>query len=407
MTYDAYNDIGWGNKSLLYISMVDVSMPRGPAVNEREFIISMQRIFPGRLKILIPDPQHDMPRVDLSEVSFIGTYDRNILSLAKSKISILWRLPKYIFSQYDLSVIRLAPYPWFATMYLTTSGCDYVVKHASPGLFDSTNKLSGATHVIENTLNYLDNKVLRYLFKKANMIEVCTKKSRQTILDIEKMKSEKVKVVQNATNIRRFVPKGKDKALESISVDADGPVVGYVGGQPSYRAGKQLLRVYSDLVREYPSIKFLLVGSGENMSIFKKRIESLGIEGRFVMPGIVSYSKVPTCINAMDVCVAFNSAQRVSKVGNSYQKIRQYLACGRPVVSGRGAEFLADQGIGSVVDPDDEGLLATKLSKWVARMDNQRRYVIKKTRSYAEKYLCTERTTKKRMSLWGEILSRN
>jgi len=112
-------------------------------------------------------------------------------------------------------------------------------------------------------------------------------------------------------------------------------------------------------------------------------------------------------VASFDVGVALMPAADTLLVGNANQKVRQYLACGVPVISSPGGELpLEDLGIGRIVEAGDiDGFVEAAL--WALRLDgDDRRMVSERARRFAVEELSVERTTTERLRIWSASLSR-
>lgn len=71
---------------------------------------------------------------------------------------------------------------------------------------------------------------------------------------------------------------------------------------------------------------------GAVSELFKFSME-VGVSNYFNAPGRVDYADMPKWINLIDIGIALDKQQRYAKSGNSYQKVRQFIACGRFIIS--------------------------------------------------------------------------
>ena len=141
------------------------------------------------------------------------------------------------------------------------------------------------------------------------------------------------------------------------------------GGAPSAAEGAAVLRALVEaaavLSGKYPRLGVLIVGDGPGMEDLRTRARELGVEERCVLTGYVPFDRVPAHINSLDVAVSISELD--DRRAASELKVRQYLACGKPVViSPGGNEFVGREELGSVVDPSDPDAIAEALDRWLA-----------------------------------------
>jgi glycosyltransferase involved in cell wall biosynthesis len=159
------------------------------------------------------------------------------------------------------------------------------------------------------------------------------------------------------------------------------------------------------LLPVYPDLGILIVGGGSGLDRLRKKACELGVAEHCILPGLVPYERVPSFVNAFDVGISLDVEERLSAIGNSSQKVRQYLACGKPVVSGPGGNsFLAEEGLGSIVSPNDVGQIAEAVSAWLALSDDDKKAFSDKAAGFARKNLSVTKALEDRIEFWNERL---
>lgn len=134
-------------------------------------------------------------------------------------------------------------------------------------------------------------------------------------------------------------------------------------------------------------VRFLLVGDGPEMSKIQKKI--LQFKNKEVLlTGRVSYKEAVRYINAFDVGVAPFIEERNASIGLSPLKIRDYAACGVPIITSRiaGLEMVEEEDIGILVPPDDSVALSRAIIELLKKTKTEmRKEMGKKGRKIAEK----------------------
>jgi hypothetical protein len=150
----------------------------------------------------------------------------------------------------------------------------------------------------------------------------------------------------------------------------------------------------------------MVVGTGSDMDRLHERALALRVEECCVIPGLVPYDEVPTSIAALDVGVSFVDPGRHVRTGNAGQKVRQYLAPGRPVVVGQGGhEFPAEHDLGTSVDDTDIGAATAAAELWFSLNDEQRETFTERAAAYAAEHLSEAGTLRQRLGHWSRALT--
>jgi glycosyltransferase involved in cell wall biosynthesis len=122
------------------------------------------------------------------------------------------------------------------------------------------------------------------------------------------------------------------KCRAELGLPAEPAIWLYVGGMDMYHDMRPCLQVVAEAARD--SVLVLLLGTGVSRPDWERAAgRALGRTVRFL--GTVPHEQVPAYIGAADLCLAPYSAERFPgrAVTFSTLKVREYMACGRPVVT--------------------------------------------------------------------------
>jgi glycosyltransferase involved in cell wall biosynthesis len=146
-----------------------------------------------------------------------------------------------------------------------------------------------------------------------------------------------VEVVPNGVDTDFFSP-GDNRELRSALGLDDAFVVGWTGSFRSFHGLDDLFRATAMIRRDIPGLALLLVGDG----LERPALELLGeeMDVRVVFPGTVPYHEVPQYLRAMDVAVVL--APPDGPFHYSPVKLREYQACGVPVIASAVGEMRRD-----------------------------------------------------------------
>jgi hypothetical protein len=115
---------------ILYVSSIDVSVGNGPGVNEREFIHALHAAMGSRAHFLIPEPEHPVSDLPLSDCTFTRPHRRHhplhFLAHSWSKV----RRARALLAErhFDMLVFRLDVLPVAALLITRKCGTPYALK---------------------------------------------------------------------------------------------------------------------------------------------------------------------------------------------------------------------------------------------------------------------------------------
>jgi glycosyltransferase involved in cell wall biosynthesis len=247
-------------------------------------------------------------------------------------------------------------------------------------------------------------KLLRSILKHAACIDVCTPQLYRNYREIYSL--DQIHVVENSVNTERFYPMDRDGCKRICGLQRFDKLVGYCGGFPSTRGARQLVDVSPWLVRKYPDCGILIVGEDSDLALLQRKAKEYETDGHIVFAGIVDYEHLHPYINCLDVGTALQvNEKRIELVGNSSQKIRQYLACGVPILcpAGTNAHIIA-HGLGLEVMSNNLDQVFEAVCFWFDTPEEDKREVRTKAYRFACEHLSSNVTYEKRYSYWRKAM---
>lgn len=205
----------------------------------------------------------------------------------------------------------------------------------------------------------------------------------------------KIFVVGNGTNISHFRPIKHDEALKAMGLKPDYYYVGFIGGLSKWQGIDLILRAAPIILKETPWVRFLIIGDGPEYKNLRSLSKKLGIEKECIFTGSVPYKKAPFYINSFDVATAPFIRERNERIGLSPLKIRDYAACGIPMVASRvkGLEMVEENNIGILVNPEDEEKLANAIII-LLKNSEMRKEMGQRAREFAEREFSWKKTAR-------------
>ena len=221
-----------------------------------------------------------------------------------------------------------------------------------------------------------------------------------------RLPSDKVLAIPNGANTELFEPREAEEARGQIGIDSDCLCIGVVGNLSPHEGVEYLLEAAAIIIREIPEARFLIVGDGEMKDQLVELARKSAAPDRFTFAGRVPYETVPLYIASMDVCVVPRNKARYERMGISSLKLREYFACGRPVVgsdiSGVG-DVLREANAGIAVTPENIPEFAQAIMS-LLRDKALREEMGKNGRSFISEHMSWENTARKIIEAYENVM---
>ncbi len=189
--------------------------------------------------------------------------------------------------------------------------------------------------------------------KTANAIITVSQSEKDIFINDYKCPSEKVFVVENGVNVKRFATKIKE-ASDQLNII----FVGILGERKNV---EKIFSIIKILAEKGMSPHLTLVGRGNKNYISKLKLisEELDIDKRIIWKGYISYPELPEVYAKNDILLLLSHSEGLPKV------ILEAISCGLKVASSR--SFYVDGFLNEIVewvdDEDDEEKIAYKIMK--------------------------------------------
>lgn len=395
-------------KNIIYSSDVDLSLPNGPGVNEREFVESIDRIFAERVTILVPDFQKNSHEL----ISKFNKKNRKLIFLPQrsvnpfkffiNQINIFFTL-RALYSKEEnknqtIFVFRAVVFPIGYMLFVRIYKPLYALRICGDGTFPFLNK-----HIFK-LLRIINKQVMSYLYKNALGCDSVTDIHVKSIA--KRFKGNFFKV-DNGVNTERFKPNIKNaKFLANLGFSIDDFIIGYTGNFPHIRGGDEIVEAFNFLKKEGKlKFKAIITGDDGGAEVLQRKIFKYNLEGDIKLTGKVDFTEIPLIVSQLDIGVSFLDKKYR---GASEQKVRQYLACGVPaIVSPGSSEFVERNGIGIVVEHLN-GIenVASEFLKYYELDSKSKKLIKDKARKFAENYISVDSQNLQRLSVWKENLKK-
>jgi glycosyltransferase involved in cell wall biosynthesis len=373
----------------------------GPTINEQTFLKSLQTQQCIDVCYFLSDSNREYFSHEDKKISFFKDYQKKSIRF----------LPLYIFKTFiifilfyyekkpDIIVTRLGPIPLFQYLLSIFFGHKLFLK--TVGRFWGYVQINSfKERLVSKWLTSLNKKIL----KNARGLDTVTQKFKDIFISKYKIDQRKIAVIENAVDTTKFFVHKTKKTFMRNDLSAYFPILGYVGNVPSKRAAYQLFKIYKPIKYLYPNTAIIVIGMDNELDKLKENL--IGASESVFCFGQIPYSSVPEIMNIIDIGYSFTTQYDLQELGNSSQKLRQYIACGKPVITMKTTnDFVKDDNIGSLVDQDNIQEIVDETLKWIKIIEEEGDALAERLHQYAREHLSTQKTFQQRLEFWQSILN--
>lgn len=154
----------------------------------------------------------------------------------------------------------------------------------------------------------------------------------------KKIGVQNVSLITNGADLSIFKPNLPENCsvAKTKEVLGEGAVIGFVGTIDRWIDFETVIAALKELLTMKNDLKLLVVGGTMVTDYFdevQSRVRRLGLQDNVVFTGIVPHAEVPHYIDLMDIClIPMKQGLRLNQA-RCPDKLFEYLACGKPVVS--------------------------------------------------------------------------
>ena len=192
----------------------------------------------------------------------------------------------------------------------------------------------------------------RWAFHLAHRVLANCQSVAHSLIDTQRVRSEKIRVIYNGINLS---PYDADKMQQGREVL---PLVGMLANVRPAKDHGCFLRAAAKVARQFPSARFVLVGSRSQDVAVRSLCERLGIADRVDLLGVQPHEQIPGILGSFAVSVLASHGEGLPNA------VLESMAAGRPVVAtavGGCRELIDDRYTGFLVPAGDANQLAEKI----------------------------------------------
>ena len=239
---------------------------------------------------------------------------------------------------------------------------------------------------------------LRRLPKLSTAVLTNANAVREAVLSENYFAPEKVRVIHNGVDLGRFLRRSQDRDWLAPNASQEKWIV-LVGNMHSEVKGHPVLIAAAEtVVREFPQVRFLFVGDGQQRKTFEEQISRLGLEKNFLFLG--RRHDVPRILGCCDIGVLPSQAEGLPNA------VLEYLAAGVPTIASRvggNVEIIQDGKTGLLVLPNDSTALAVAILRFL-RDSRYAEHLGNNGRAYVAAEFSFERLIQKTDQMYTELL---
>lgn len=197
----------------------------------------------------------------------------------------------------------------------------------------------------------ITNIIEKLMFKSSKRLIVVSSGIKHGLVDLYNLNLDKIITISNGVNTKLFTILNSEACKKEINLNLDSNYICFVGSFAPWHGLDHLVKAAPLILEKFPNTKFILVGDGRTKDSIKKSIDELKLNNDFIFVGTVPHKKIPIYINACDVCVILKRKD----IPGSPLKLREYMACGKPVIATKSPDFniLSENFAGILVDPEN------------------------------------------------------
>jgi len=249
-----------------------------------------------------------------------------------------------------------------------------------------------ATGYIKNKLIIrLVRKIVAFIYNKSDMILV----SSLPFIDAIRCFGTQAKIIYCPNSVDNNFSDPESGLKPTISELDSGFSVVFAGNVGAAQ-GVQVIVHAAQLLRDYPDIRFIVVGSGSKLDWIKDQVISLDLNNLFLV-GRHPIEAMPNLLSRASVLLVTLSDRPIFAL-TVPSKIQAYLAVGRPIIAsmnGEGARIVQEAGAGICVPAEDSVALAEAILKLYKLSDSERIQLGNNGKSYFAQHFEHEKLVEK------------
>jgi glycosyltransferase involved in cell wall biosynthesis len=173
---------------------------------------------------------------------------------------------------------------------------------------------------------------------------------------------EKFTTIYSGMDVESFLESGvhREKVRKELGLANDDIAVGKIARLAPLKGHDSLITAAEEVLRENKRVKFILVGDGQLQESLQRRIEQAGMSDAFHFIGLVSPTRIPELLSALDMLVHTSLREGLARC------LPQSLLAGVPTIAfdvDGAREVVVSGETGELIPPLDTSGLAAAILK--------------------------------------------
>jgi glycosyltransferase involved in cell wall biosynthesis len=383
---------------LLYSTLTIAGSSNGPGVNELTFVESLLKSDQIDVRVLVPVQSKKYIQND-NRVLFFPCLNSKFFLFFNQFIQFSYLLYLTYLFRPRAYVFRVGFFPVFLAMLSIFIQKPIFIKTAAPPTNNWLLAQKGIKGYLSSIVMPLHSFLVTAIYRRSSVIDACTEQIVGKIKPLLIGCKATLIHIENSVDIDKFQPNRRNLR--------DGITIGFAGGLPLERGAMEILQVVRRLRLNGLNVDgFIVGGSANDASKLKLISKEYNISNYIKICGKVPFSKIPELMRYINIGVAFDLPDRVQDIGNSNQKIRQYLACGLPVITSiNSAPDLCDNLIVHCVDPKNTDSIASIITDYQNKNSSEKQLLQNNAREIAVSSYSSSHLLNKRVVEWKKIFN--
>lgn len=255
----------------------------------------------------------------------------------------------------------------------------------------------------EGSLRYRITKALEtHVFKRAQAVTCICDGLKQDIIS-RGIDKEKITLIPNAVDIEKFsFGQSADPDLKQQLGLKGKTVLGFIGSFYAYEGIPLILDALSEILKQQPNVRVLLVGGGPQEQVIKDKVKQLELESYVTFTGRVPHDQVQNYYNLVDIFIYPRLSMRLTDLVTPLKPL-EAMAQGRLVIAsdvGGHKELIKDQENGILFKANDVGSLVSCTLDLLERSKDW-----DKIRNFGRLYVEQERNWQKSVGNYQQVYS--
>ncbi len=247
----------------------------------------------------------------------------------------------------------------------------------------------------------ISNHPFNIVYKLPHRIITVSNYVRETMIQKNRIKPEKIISIPTAINLKKFDFKMSGrKVREKLRIDPEVPLVGMIGVIRTEKGHPYFIEAAQRILKVHPKVRFLIVGQEPKGKTIVRRVRELKLEKKILVTGF--RPDVPQVLAALDI---FTMPSLREALGTA---LLEALAMKKPVIATRVGgipEVIIHNQTGLLVPPADSKALARAILELLEDREKAKR-LGKNGRRLVEEKFSQETMIERIENLYRELLKK-